>query len=258
MLSVVIITLNEEKNILRCLESVQEVADEIVVVDSGSTDQTQKIAEQIGVQWIEHPFEGHIEQKNFAMQQARFDWVLSLDADEALEVSLKEEILAEKAKGLTGAYRFRRLNNYCGQWIRHGTWYPDKRIRLVDRRKAAWGGRNPHDELKPETGVEVTEFKGHILHYTLADLEAHLKQINYFSTLAAQSKFASGVKFSWVQLLLNPTWRFIKEYVIKGGFRDGYMGFQIAVMAGYAGFLRYAKLRALWKDPRKNESAKLP
>ena len=134
MLSVVIITLNEEKNILRCLESVQEVADEIVVVGSGSTDQTQKIAEEIGVQWIEHPFEGHIEQKNFAMQQARFDWVLSLDADEALEASLQEEILAEKEKGFTGAYRFRRLNNYCGQWIRHGTWYPDKRIRLVDRR----------------------------------------------------------------------------------------------------------------------------
>ncbi|MEL6132209.1 MAG: glycosyltransferase family 2 protein [Bacteroidota bacterium] len=252
MLSVVIITFNEEKNILRCLESVQQVADEVVVVDSGSTDQTQALVKDMGVRWIEHPFEGHIQQKNFAMQQAQFDWVLSLDADEALEEVLREEILKEKEKGFVGAYRFKRLNNYCGQWIRHGTWYPDKRIRLVNRQQAIWGGRNPHDELRPHADVEVKEFQGHILHYTLADLEAHLKQINYFSTLAAQSKFESGVKFSLAQLLLNPIWRFLKAYILKAGFRDGYLGFQLAIMAGYAGFLRYAKLRALWKDEQQN------
>ncbi|MTI29248.1 glycosyltransferase family 2 protein, partial [Cytophagales bacterium RKSG123] len=146
-ISAVIITYNEEKNIQRCLESLKGVVDEIVVVDSLSTDNTKKICEKFDVHFIENPFEGHIEQKNYAMGCARNDYVLSLDADEALSPKLKESILKVKENWTADFYSFNRLNNYCGQWIRHSGWYPDKKIRLWDRRKGKWGGKNPHDNV---------------------------------------------------------------------------------------------------------------
>jgi len=249
-LSVVIIANNEEKNIARCLNSLEGLADEVLVVDSGSTDRTPEICRQMGAHVIAHPFEGYAEQKNFAMAQATHDYVLSLDADEALDEDSRTHLISLKKDFKADAYSFKRLNHYCGKWIRHGSWYPDKRIRLVHREKAAWKGEKVHETLVPLPNVKPEEVRGHILHYTINSLEEHLDQINRFSSLAAKAKFEKGKAFHSWQLIFTPSWRFIKEYLIKAGFLDGYHGFQLAVMAAYAGFLRYAKLRELWKDPQ--------
>ncbi|MEO0897460.1 MAG: glycosyltransferase family 2 protein [Bacteroidota bacterium] len=247
-LSVVIITKNEEKNIARCLDSVVNIADEIIIVDSFSTDKTKEVSEAYNVIFISREFEGHIQQKNFALQQASYDLVLSLDADEELQDELQLEIQAIKKNRSSNAYRMRRMNRYCGKWIKHGAWYPDKRVRLVDRNVASWKGLNPHDVLTPKKGEVVQELKGHILHYTIDSLEDHLQQINYFSTLAAESKFKAGKKYHWWKLAFNPIWRFLKEYIFKFGFLDGYHGYQIARLSAISGYLRYAKLRELDKN----------
>ncbi|MCI4669264.1 MAG: glycosyltransferase family 2 protein [Bacteroidia bacterium] len=253
LLSVAVITKNEESNLKRCLQSVSSIADEILVVDSYSKDQTEAIAKAFNARFVQHAFEGHIEQKNYALQLTSHQLVLSLDADEALDEILLEEIKKIKTQHEPKAFAMNRLNNYCGKWIRHGTWYPDKRVRLVNKNIAAWGGRNPHDKLIPNENINVISLKGNILHYTINSLEEHLRQINYFSTLAAKSKFEANVKYHWWQLILNPPWRFIKEYFIKAGFLDGYEGFQIALMSAHAGFLRYAKLRELWNAESKKQ-----
>lgn len=250
-LSVVIITKNEEKNLGRCLSSVRDIADEILVVDSCSTDKTEEIAQQFNARFITHPFQGHVEQKNFALQNATYELILSLDADEAIDPSLQEEIRQIKQGQDKKSYQINRLNNYCGKWIKHGSWYPDRRIRLISKGAASWGGRNPHDKLIPHKGSKVARLKGHILHFTVSNLEEHLNQINYFSSLAAQSKYEARIPYRWWQLAFNPPWRFFKEYIIKLGFLDGFAGLQIAVLSAYSGFLRYAKLRELWKNTTK-------
>lgn len=139
-LSAVIITYNEEDNIERCLESLEKTADEILVVDSFSSDRTAEICKSKGVEFIQHSFEGHIEQKNYALSRASNDYVLSLDADEALSDKLIQSIRAAKQNWSTNGYSVNRLTNYCGKWIRHCGWYPDKKIRLWDKRKGTWGG----------------------------------------------------------------------------------------------------------------------
>src|SRR6516225_8076489 len=144
--SIVIITFNEEKNIRRCLESVKEIADEIVVVDSLSTDHTKSICKEFGVRFIEQKFLGYIEQKNFALDQAKYDYVLSLDADEAISKELVKSIQEVKQNPESDGYRMNRLTNFCGKWIKHGSWYPDTKLRVFNRKKARWGGINPHDK----------------------------------------------------------------------------------------------------------------
>ena len=159
-LSVTIITLNEETKIEGCLKSVLPVADEILVVDSGSTDRTKAICDQYPVRFLVHPFEGYVDQKNYAMQNAHFDHILSLDADERLSDELTTSILQVKDNwGDVDGYAMNRFNNYCGHWIRHCGWYPDHKIRLWDRRCARWEGTDPHDKVVMEKG-KVTRLKG--------------------------------------------------------------------------------------------------
>ena len=159
-LSVVIITFNEEKNIARCLESVKDIADEIVVVDSFSKDKTEEICRGYGVKFIEHKFEGHIEQKNYASSQATYQHVLSLDADEALSDELKESIIKVKNDWNGYGYSMNRLTNYCGKWIHHCGWYPDTKIRLMDKSKGKWDGDNPHDQFIMQDNAEAIQLKG--------------------------------------------------------------------------------------------------
>jgi glycosyltransferase involved in cell wall biosynthesis len=245
LLSAVIITYNEERNIQRCIDSLKEVADEIVVVDSFSTDGTKEICLRAGVRFLEHIFEGHIEQKNFAIDAARFDWIISLDADEALSEELKKSILAVKQSPSKNGYAMNRLTNYCGKWVRHCGWYPDTKVRLVDRKFAQWQGVNPHDRLELSPGHEVGFLVGDILHYSYYTKEDHFRQIEYFGTIAAKELHKKGGKSGWFLIVVKVLAQFIKSLVLKRGFMDGKTGWLISWRSAYATYVKYVKLLIL-------------
>jgi len=252
-LSVVIISFNEERDIERCLKSVVPIADEIVVVDSYSKDRTEEICRKYDVKFVQHPFEGHIEQKNWAITQANHPYVLSLDSDEALDETLIQSIQAAKADWQGDGYTMNRLTNYCGKWIRHCGWYPDRKLRLWDSRKGRWAGINPHDcyEMQPES--VTTHLKGDILHYSYYSISEHVQQTNYFTDLSARAYLAKGKKGYLIKIFFNPIISIFKSYVLKLGFLDGYYGFVISVLAGQSTFLKYIKLRQLLRDHRQEE-----
>lgn len=247
-LSVVIITFNEEKNIARCLLSVKDIADDIVVVDSFSTDKTKEICLQYGARFIEHTFNGHIEQKNWAITQAKFPYILSLDADEALDDVLKQEIAAIKNNWEFDGYKMNRLTNYCGQWIKHCGWYPDTKLRLWDSRKGRWKGVNPHDRYELNENASIKHLKGNILHYSYYTIEEHYKQLEYFSSISAKAMHELQKKSSLLHLLFKPLAKFIKAYIIKRGFLDGKNGFTISKLMAYETFLKYKKLLQIQKS----------
>jgi glycosyltransferase involved in cell wall biosynthesis len=244
-ISAIIITFNEERNIARCIDSVKEVADEIVVVDSYSTDLTETICKEKGVRFVRNRFDGHIEQKNFAISQSTLPYILSLDADEVLSEELRNSILAIKNNPVADGYYFNRLTNYCGKWIRHGGWYPDRKLRLFNRAKGKWGGENPHDKLILHKGSKEEFLKGDLLHYSYYSLEDHLEQVNKFTTIGAQSAFNNGRSVNWFSFLVKPVFKFFRDYVLRGGFLDGYYGFVIARISAHATYLKYAKLKEL-------------
>lgn len=251
-LSAVIITFNEEKNIERCLKSLEGIADEIVVVDSFSKDRTKEICKKYNLKFVEHPFEGHIEQKNYAITQASYPYVLSLDADEALDETLKASILAVKANWQAEGYVMNRLTNYCGKWIRHCGWYPDKKLRLWDARKGAWGGDNPHDKFELfDEKAKTIHLNGDILHYSYYTLEDHFKQVRYFTDILAKAQFERGKKAPLIVMLFSPFVKFIKDYFIKLGILDGYAGLKISAISAFATFTKYRKLRALIRASKK-------
>lgn len=247
VLSVVIITYNEEKNIERCILSVKEIADEILVVDSFSTDRTEEVCARHGVRFIKHAFEGYIEQKNWAKEQAKHDFVLSLDADEALSDELRDSISKVKGNPSFEGYYFNRLTNYCGQWIRHCGWYPDRKLRLWDRRKGSWKGVNPHDEFFLEPGARKNFLKGDLLHYSFYTVDQHLAQINKFSSIKAQGMFEKGIKPGFFKMMFSPAFKFFRDYIIKLGFLDGYFGYLICRNSAYSTFLKYTKLKVMYK-----------
>lgn len=248
-ISVVIITYNEEKNLGRCLESVKEIADDIVVVDSFSTDNTESIAMRHGARFVKHPFDGHIEQKNWAITQAKYPHVLSLDADEAIDEELKQSILAVKQNFSKKGYYMNRLTNYCGHWVRHCGWYPDRKLRLWDSRCGKWGGINPHDKYEMSEGDGVTgHLKGDILHYSYYSIQDHLRQIDYFTTISAQALFNKGKKASFEKRYLSPLAKFIESYFFKLGFLDGRYGYEICRNSAMATRMKYRKLDALWRQ----------
>ncbi len=246
-ISAVIITFNEQKNIERCLKSVVNVVDEIVVVDSFSTDETKEICLKYNVVFIEHKFDGHIEQKNWAITQANYPYILSLDADECLDEKLTSSILSVKQNWKFDGYKMNRLTNYCGKWIKHCGWYPDTKLRLWDSRKGAWGGMNPHDEYKMQEGSSVGFLDGDILHYSYYTIEEHQKQSDYFSTIAAKAYFKKGKKATFFHLIFSPLIKFIQAYFLKLGFLDGKYGFAICKISSLEKYYKYSKLRALYK-----------
>lgn len=247
-LSVVIITFNEEKNLERCLKSVKEVADEIVVVDSFSTDKTKEIALNYGAKFVENRFDGHIEQKNWAITQSSYPHILSLDADEALDETLKNAILRVKQNWTADGYEMNRLTNYCGKWIRHCGWYPDRKLRLWDSRKGSWTGINPHDEYKMQAGIKTEHIEGDILHYSYYSIKQHIDQVNYFTDILASQYQAKGRKATWIKLLVNPLLKFVGSYIFQRGFLDGFSGFAICMISAHATFLKYAKLRVIQRN----------
>jgi len=247
-LSAVIITFNEEKNIERCLRSLNDVADEIVVLDSFSTDRTKEICENFKVRFYQHKFDGYIEQKNRVLQYAAFDWVLSLDADEALSERLANEIKKVKQNPDADGYSFNRLNNYCGKWIKHSGWYPDRKLRFWQKKKGKWGGVNPHDRLMMEKQSKIRHLKGDLLHYSYYSVNEHIEQTHKFSSIAAQEAHKKGQSAGIVKILTRSFWRFIRDYFIKLGILDGYYGFVICSMSAWGTFLKYIKLKELNKN----------
>ena len=243
-LSVIIITFNEEKNIERCLTSVKTIADEIVVVDSFSTDNTKEICLKYNVKFIEHQFDGHIEQKNWAISQATSPYILSLDADEALTEELIQEIQQIKNNWQYDGYTFNRLTNYCGKWIKHCGWYPDVKLRLFDSRKGSWKGTNPHDRCELDTAT-IKHINYDILHYSYYSISDHIKQVNYFTDIAAKAALKNGKKSSLFSILVKPPIKLLRDYFLKMGFLDGYYGLVISIISSHATFLKYAKLKQL-------------
>lgn len=241
-ISALILTLNEERNIGRCLESLQGVADEVIVIDSFSTDKTEEIALKHGAKFIKQEFLGYIEQKNFALTQASHDHVLSLDADEALSPELKAAVLKAKENFQADGYYLNRLTNYCGQWIRHSGWYPDWKLRLFDRTKGQWTGTNPHDKFVLEAGASQKRLAGDLYHYSYYTVEEHKQQIKRFTDISAQAKFDQGVRSSWTKIMSKTVARFVKGYLLKLGFLDGYYGWRICLYSAYATYLKYHKL----------------
>lgn len=240
-LSVVIITLNEEHNLGRCLESVRAVADEIVVVDSYSTDNTEAIARSFGARFVQRKFDGYVSQKNFADQQASYPHILSIDADEVLTPGLAREIAAIKDNWQLAGYYLNRLTNYCGTWIRHGGWYPDKKLRLYHRQQGRWHGLLLHEEYQVSAGAKTGRLKNDLLHYSFNSISDHLRQVDHFTNVSSQEMRLQGRRPSFAPLLYKPVSKFIEMYLLKAGFRDGAAGFCIAVISSYAAFVKYAK-----------------
>jgi glycosyltransferase involved in cell wall biosynthesis len=245
-LSVVIITYNEERNIGRCLENIQDLADEIIVVDSFSTDNTEKICNGYSVKFIKNPFEGNIKQQCFACSQASHDYILSLDADEVLSEELKNNVLNLKERGFNkDAYMMNRCTNFCGHWIKHGMWYPDKKLRIYRTAKGSWGGIEPHGLIVMNPKSSAGYLKGDILHYSYHSLEEVIIRNNKYTNIMATTMFNQGKKASWFHLAFSPLWAFLSGYIFKLGFLDGKDGFFIASSVAYQTMTKYAKLLKL-------------
>ncbi len=242
-ISATIITYNEQKKIEKCIQSLIGVADEIVVVDSLSSDDTAMICQKYPVRFISRPFEGYISQKNFAVSQATFDHILSLDADERLSEELRQSILEVKASwGSVDGYQVMRLNNYCGKWMRFSGWYPEKKIRLWDRRIGRWQGTDPHDFVFIKKS-RIKVLKGDLFHYAYLTVDEHLKQVNRFAEIAARSKYEKGVKAGFaLNVIISPLFRFVKTYFFQLGFLDGYYGFIFCTASASMTFFKYVRL----------------
>lgn len=245
-ISATIITLNEEDKIRQCLESLRDVADEIIVVDSLSTDNTKLICEEFGVKFIEQKWLGYSEQKNLANNIASHDWILSIDADEVLSEELKKSILKIKDTDTDPdvIFSFNRLNNYCGKWIHHSGFYPDKKIRIWNRKIGKWEGI-VHEVIKFSTKVKEVHLKGDLLHYSYAKPEDFEKQVFKFAELRARHYFDKGKKCASLLKIISPIYFFIQHYFFRLGFLDGKEGFVMCKVAAKATRHKYETLEQL-------------
>ena len=254
-ISLVIITYNAEKDLARCIESASQVADEVIVLDSFSTDSTENIAKQCGALFFQQKFSGYKEQKNAAVNLASNNFILSLDADEALSPELAKSMRAIKNKPCYPAFKMNRANFFCDRFIKHGLWYPDKKIRLFDKRIAFWGGMNPHDKIILNHGVKAKHLKGDLLHYSYYSEEELIKRNEEITTIAANTLYLHNTGQQRLKIILSPAWRFLYGYIIKLGFLDGRKGFLIAKHTANQGYLKYKKLNQLYKQKRTTATA---
>ena len=248
--SAVIITHNEEENIGRCLQAVQKVADEIIIVDSLSADRTIEIATGFNARIFSLEWKGFGPQKNFGIQQANNDYILALDADEVLTDEAISEIQALKMNGLKGVYEFPLLNFYFGKFLKHGLEYPNYKKRLFDKTKVWWNDNLVHESLIIPQGYPVLRLKGHIQHYSYRSIEHYISKANYYTTIGALELKAKGKKNYLFKMFFSPPFVFIKSYFLKAGFLDGLHGFVTALFNARTNFLKYAKLWELYRNER--------
>ena len=223
-----IITLNEEDRIVECLASLS-CCNEVIVVDSGSTDRTRELAKAKGARVIERPWDGYSKQKNFAAEQSRNDWILSVDADERLSIELADEIATWKKRDPSArAFSVPRRVFYLGRWIKHSGWYPDRKVRLYDRRFCRWEGDFVHESMKVEGSIGG--FKGDLFHFPYRDWNDHVARLKRYTELASKAAKATGRRGSVVRLLMAPPAAFTKSFFLHVGFLDGWRGLAIAYM----------------------------
>lgn len=254
-ISLVVMTFNEEEKIQSCLASARGIVDELIVVDSFSTDRTVSLAREMGARVIEHPFEGYRAQREFAISQATHEYILSLDADERLDPVLAGQIRNVRSNWQADGYTMNRLNFLGEQPLRAGGWYPDRKLRLFDRRKVVFQGIEPHDTIELVPGGRARHLRGDILHATNRDIADRIATLNRFSTQAAAAMFARGQRSHWGRLLVKPAFRFFKEYILQRGFTDGLAGLVIARTSAAYVFWREAKLIELQRQNSPESSA---
>lgn len=238
-LSVVIITLNEERNIRRCLDSVKDIADEIIVVDTFSTDMTKEISIAAGAKVIDKSWNGYGDAKNTGATKAANNFILILDADEALSAELRKSISEVKASGLRGAYTFNRLTNYCGKWIHHCGWYPDRKTRIYSRQDAEWNNQAVHEKLVFKNNVPLTFLKGDLEHYSFYTIEEHKAKAKKYAELGAKKLLQKSKLSLFLKMIFNPPVRFLRTYIFQLGFMDGYYGWKICSIMMREVFLKY-------------------
>jgi glycosyltransferase involved in cell wall biosynthesis len=243
---------NEAHRIRRALESVAGWTSEIiVVVNDDVADGTDRIAASYGAKVFREPWKGHVAQKNSAVQKAACDWVLGLDADEEVSAALRDEIIRTiiraRPNPAYAAYNFPRCTFYCGRWIRHGDWYPDRKVRLCRRGHAEWSGVDPHDAMV--VNGRVGRLKHDLLHYSMENLEHHARKTNAYSNAFARWHGEPGRHVSLVEMWFRPWWRFVRCYFLRLGFLDGWQGYVIARMIAFETFLRYAKVHEAQQPP---------
>ena len=243
-LSVVIITHNEERNIGRCLQSVVEIADEVIVVDSYSTDKTPQICQSFDISFHQETWRGYSDQKNYANSLATYNWIISIDADEAISEELEQSILKWKTLPEPPFASFNRLTNYCGNWIKHSGWYPDTKIRIFDKTRAFWKGEI-HETLVFDKSIQVKKLSGDLHHYSYYTLDDHYRQVEHFTNILAKTQFEQGKRAGIITLYLSPVVKFLRDYVLKLGILDGGAGFTISRISAYATFRKYKKIRLL-------------
>lgn len=246
-LSACVITLNEADRIAACLRSLAW-CDEVLVVDSHSTDATRSTAAAHGARVVERDWPGHAQQKEFAVRTARHDWVLCIDADERVSDALRDEILAVCDGGFAGAagWSVPRLSNYLGRWIRHGTWYPDRSVRLFDRRRGRFAAPADYDlHERVVLDGRCAALRHDLLHVPYRTLSEHLRTIDAYTTIMAEGLHRRGRRARISDLVLHPWARFASFYLLRGGFLDGWRGLLLAYLAAHYVRLKYAKLLVL-------------
>jgi glycosyltransferase involved in cell wall biosynthesis len=247
-LSAVIITLNEERNIGRCIIALNDIVDEIIVLDAFSADTTVSICRELGAKVIQREWKGYSDSKNYLNALASFDYIFSVDADEVVNEELKKAILTEKNLGFHGLYALNRLTNYMGSWIKYSGWYPDVKTRIFPKEGSKWEGSYVHETLSTPPGSHLKLLSGHLEHYSYYSFDDHRARADKYSLLTAKKHFDAGKKASFLKPYLSAIGRFFGMYIVKKGFIDGKMGFHIARISALSNIVKYKELRRLNRE----------
>lgn len=256
-ISAFVVCFNEEENIAECLESMS-FCDEVLVIDSFSTDNTVSIAESLGARVIQRKWPGYREQKSFGLSQVKNEWVLNLDADERVSPELAnsiQRVMSRQMEGLdsdVNGYFINRVVFHFGRWWRLGGWYPEYRLRFLRKSKTVWGGVEPHE--KPEVSGKTERIEGELYHYSYKDFDDQLRRMQHFSTAAAKELYQNGKRVSILTIFFNPIFRVIKFFIFKRGFREGIAGLIVAMTEGYYTFMKYAKIWELQFNQEQKDS----